>query len=67
MIDVLHFFFTVSDLNRSVAWYVDTLGLELVARPNASASSALGLEVGLPGSLGPQHQLSMSGARLQPV
>ena len=32
MIDVLHFSFTVSDLDRSVVWYVDTLGLELVAR-----------------------------------
>jgi len=31
MIDVLHFSFTVSDLDRSVVWYVDTLGLELVA------------------------------------
>jgi catechol 2,3-dioxygenase-like lactoylglutathione lyase family enzyme len=30
--DVLHFSFTVSDLARSVAWYVDVLGLELVSR-----------------------------------
>jgi lactoylglutathione lyase len=30
--DVLHFSFTVSDLDRSVDWYVDVLGLELVNR-----------------------------------
>lgn len=30
--DVLHFSFTVSDIERSVAWFVDVLGLELVHR-----------------------------------
>lgn len=30
--DVLHFSFTVSDIDRSVDWYVDVLGLELVHR-----------------------------------
>ena len=30
--DVLHFSFTVSDIDRSVAWYVDVVGLELVGR-----------------------------------
>ncbi len=30
--DVLHFAYTVSDLDRSVAWYTDVLGLELVHR-----------------------------------
>lgn len=30
--DVLHFAYTVSDLNRSVRWYTDVLGLELVHR-----------------------------------
>jgi catechol 2,3-dioxygenase-like lactoylglutathione lyase family enzyme len=30
--DVLHFSFTVSDIDRSIAWYVDVLGLELVSR-----------------------------------
>jgi catechol 2,3-dioxygenase-like lactoylglutathione lyase family enzyme len=30
--DILHFSFTVSDIDRSVAWYVDVLGLELVSR-----------------------------------
>jgi catechol 2,3-dioxygenase-like lactoylglutathione lyase family enzyme len=30
--DVLHFAFTVSDLERSVAWYTEVLGLEVVHR-----------------------------------
>jgi catechol 2,3-dioxygenase-like lactoylglutathione lyase family enzyme len=30
--DVLHFSFTVSDIDRSVAWYADVFGLELVHR-----------------------------------
>ena len=30
IIDVLHFAFTVSDIKRSIAWYTDVLGLELV-------------------------------------
>ena len=30
--DVFHFSFTVSDLDRSVRWYTDVLGLELVHR-----------------------------------
>lgn len=30
--DVLHFSFTVSDLDRSVRWYSDVFGLELVHR-----------------------------------
>lgn len=29
---MLHFSFTVSDIDRSVAWYADVLGLELVGR-----------------------------------
>jgi lactoylglutathione lyase len=30
--DVFHFSFTVSDLDASIAWYTDVLGLELVHR-----------------------------------
>jgi catechol 2,3-dioxygenase-like lactoylglutathione lyase family enzyme len=30
--DVLHFSFTVSDIDRSIAWYTDVLGLEFVHR-----------------------------------
>ena len=30
--DLLHFSFTVSDIERSVAWYTDVLGLQLVHR-----------------------------------
>ena len=32
LVDVLHFSFTVSDLDRSVDWYVGVVGLELVNR-----------------------------------
>jgi lactoylglutathione lyase len=32
IIDVLHFSFTVSDIERAIAWYRDVLGLELVHR-----------------------------------
>ena len=32
IIDVLHFSFTVSDLDKSINWYTDILGLEVVNR-----------------------------------
>jgi len=32
LLDTLHFSFTVSSIERSVAWYCDVLGLELVHR-----------------------------------
>ena len=32
IIGVMHFSFTVSDIEKSVAWYTDVLGLELVGR-----------------------------------
>jgi catechol 2,3-dioxygenase-like lactoylglutathione lyase family enzyme len=32
LLDTLHFAFTVSDIDKSIAWYVEVLGLELVAR-----------------------------------
>jgi catechol 2,3-dioxygenase-like lactoylglutathione lyase family enzyme len=32
ILDVFHFSFTVSDIERSVAWYTEVLGLELVHR-----------------------------------
>lgn len=32
LIGVLHFSFTVSDLGRSIRWYTEVLGLELVGR-----------------------------------
>jgi catechol 2,3-dioxygenase-like lactoylglutathione lyase family enzyme len=43
---VLHFSFTVSDLDRSVAWYTDVLGLELVHRQrqeNAYTATLVGM------------------------
>ncbi|WP_141585080.1 VOC family protein [Actinomadura sp. WMMA1423] len=45
--DVLHFSFTVSDLDRSVAWYTDVLGLELVHRQrqeNAYTEKLVGID-----------------------
>lgn len=32
ILDVFHFSFTVSDIERSIRWYTDVLGLELVHR-----------------------------------
>ena len=43
---VLHFSFTVSDLDRSVAWYTNVLGLELVHRQrqeNAYTATLVGM------------------------
>jgi catechol 2,3-dioxygenase-like lactoylglutathione lyase family enzyme len=45
--DVLHFAFTVSDLERSVAWYTDVLGLEVVHRQRQEPSYTRTL-VGIP-------------------
>jgi catechol 2,3-dioxygenase-like lactoylglutathione lyase family enzyme len=44
---VLHFSFTVSDLDRSVAWYTGVLGLELVHRQrqdNSYTATLVGIE-----------------------
>ena len=32
LLDTLHFSFTVSDIEQSITWYTEVLGLELVAR-----------------------------------
>src|ERR1700690_395421 len=47
---VLHFSFTVSDLEQSVAWYTDVLGLELVHRQRQDNSYTATL-VGMPGAV----------------
>lgn len=60
MIDVLHFSFTVSDLDRSVAWYVDTLGLELVARQR-SENDYIRTLVGLPDAILEVAQFKIPG------
>jgi catechol 2,3-dioxygenase-like lactoylglutathione lyase family enzyme len=47
LVDVLHFSFTVSDIERSVAWYTECLGLELVDRQRQD-SAYTGTLVGMP-------------------
>lgn len=46
--DVLHFSFTVSDIERSVDWYTRVLGLELVHRQHQE-NAYTELLVGIPG------------------
>jgi catechol 2,3-dioxygenase-like lactoylglutathione lyase family enzyme len=47
---VLHFSFTVSDIEQSVAWYRDVLGLELVHRQRQDNAYTKVL-VGIPGAI----------------
>jgi catechol 2,3-dioxygenase-like lactoylglutathione lyase family enzyme len=47
--DVLHFSFTVSDIERSVDWYTRVLGLELVHRQHQE-NAYTELLVGIPGA-----------------
>lgn len=48
--DVFHFSFTVGDIDRSVAWYTEVLGLELVHRQRQENSYTQVL-VGIPGAV----------------
>jgi lactoylglutathione lyase len=48
--DVFHFSFTVGDIDRSVAWYTEILGLELVHRQRQENSYTPVL-VGIPGAV----------------
>ncbi len=48
--DVLHFSFTVSDIDRSVDWYTHVLGLELVHRQHQENAYTEAL-VGIPGAV----------------
>lgn len=56
--DVLHFSFTVSDIDRSVAWYTDVLGLELVHRQRQDNEYTPRL-VGIPGAVLDVAQLKL--------
>jgi catechol 2,3-dioxygenase-like lactoylglutathione lyase family enzyme len=58
--DVLHFSFTVSDIERSVAWYVDVVGLELVHRQRQDNAYTQTL-VGIPGVVLEVAQLKIPG------
>jgi len=59
--DVLHFSFTVSDLDRSVEWYTNVLGLELVHRQDQDNDYTRQL-VGVPGAVLRVAQLKVPGA-----
>ena len=56
-----HFSFTVRDLDRSIAWYTDVLGLEVVARQR-SESAYIRTLVGYPDAILEVGQLRVPGA-----
>lgn len=58
--DTLHFSFTVSDIERSVKWYTQTLGLELVHRQRQENAYTQRL-VGIPGAVLEVAQLKIPG------
>jgi catechol 2,3-dioxygenase-like lactoylglutathione lyase family enzyme len=58
--DVFHFSFTVSDIERSTAWYVDVLGLELVHRQRNENEYTRTL-VGIPDAVLEVSQLRIPG------
>jgi lactoylglutathione lyase len=58
--DVLHFSFTVSDIDRSVEWYTAVLGLELVHRQRQENEYTPVL-VGIPGAVLEVAQLKLPG------
>ena len=58
--DVLHFSFTVSDIDRSVDWYTKTLGLELVHRQRQD-NDYTPLLVGIPGAVLEVAQFAVPG------
>jgi len=58
--DVLHFSFTVSDIERSVDWYTGVLGLELVHRQRQENEYTPVL-VGIPGAVLEVAQFAVPG------
>jgi catechol 2,3-dioxygenase-like lactoylglutathione lyase family enzyme len=58
--DVLHFAFTVSNLERSVRWYTDVLGLELVHRQRGDSDYIRTL-VGVPDAVIEVAMLKLPG------
>jgi lactoylglutathione lyase len=58
--DVLHFSFTVSDIDRSVEWYTSALGLELVNRQRQDNAYTRQL-VGLPDAVLEVARLKIPG------
>lgn len=60
--DVLHFSFTVSDIEASVAWYTGVLGLELVHRQRQDNEYTRTL-VGIPDAVLEVAQFKLAGAQ----
>jgi catechol 2,3-dioxygenase-like lactoylglutathione lyase family enzyme len=58
--DVMHFSFTVSDIERSVRWYTEVLGLELVHRQRQENAYTQKL-VGIDGAVLEVAQLKIPG------
>ena len=58
--DVLHFSFTVSDIDRSIDWYTRVLGLELVHRQHQENPYTEAL-VGIPGAVLEVAQFRLPG------
>jgi len=58
--DVLHFSFTVSDIERSIDWYTEVLGLELVHRQRQENEYTQVL-VGIPGAVLEVAQFAVPG------
>lgn len=58
--DVLHFSFTVSDIEESISWYTDVLGLELVHRQRQENAYTQKL-VGIDGAVLEVAQLKIPG------
>lgn len=62
-LDTFHFSFTVSDLDASVDWYTEVLGLELVHRQTQDNDYTRRL-VGMPGAVLEIAQFRIPGVRL---
>ena len=58
--DVLHFSFTVSDIERSIDWYTRVLGLELVHRQRQE-NAYTPILVGIPGAVLEVAQFAVPG------
>lgn len=60
LIDTMHFSFTVSSIEQSIAWYCDVLGLELVHRQRQENAYTQTL-VGIPGAVLEMAQFKLPG------
>lgn len=60
LLDTLHFSFTVSSIERSIAWWCDVLGLELVHRQRQE-NAYTPILVGIPGAVLEIAQFAIPG------